>query len=160
MGNRNVLDIQRVFLRALLVSSAVLISSIIVGFFASALSSYPMMVPFGNILGLLSAIATLFPWEFADLLLKTCQDPPPQCDTEAALFQLTVVSGALAFIFYACVGFLLGLLRQCVTVSIVHHRNIVLSVTKKEATILLCIALCILCLLFIIGTILNFNAVQ
>ncbi|MBI4599308.1 hypothetical protein HY732_00110 [Candidatus Uhrbacteria bacterium] len=161
MDNARGISIMRGLLWAGITPLVVLIPAIAAWIFGSVFfSGHLLTAPFGTMLGFFSAIIILFPWEFADMILKTCKDLPPQCDTAAALFQLLFQSLALSLVFYACAGFLLGLLHQCVTVSTTKNNCVGISVTHKKIALTLCVLLCALIVLMIWGTVLNLQNLQ
>lgn len=160
MDNSRFISIKRGLLWAGITPVVIFIPSLIVGVFGLALGFYPASTPFGGILSLFASIVTLFPWEFSTLILQPCDGLPPQCNTEEALFQLTFLSLALSVVFYACAGFVLGLLRQCVTVSTTKGNAIEFDITHKKIVLALCIVLGALTLLLILGNILNLQKVS
>lgn len=160
MDNTHTINVRRGLLWAGITPLVVLIPSMVMGFFGSALSIYPASVPFGHILGFFAAIVTLFPWELATKILKPCDGLPPQCDTGAVVFQLTLLSFAMSFVFYACVGFVLGLLRQCVTVSTTKGNTIKYGIRHRKIVAVLCMVVCVLITLFVWGTIANIQKVS
>ncbi|MDP2631096.1 MAG: hypothetical protein Q8P56_06875, partial [Candidatus Uhrbacteria bacterium] len=107
------------------------------------------------ILSLFASAVTLFPWEFADMLLNTCDGSTPLCNTEEAVFQLTFLSLALSFAFYACAGFVLGLLRQCIALSTTRRNTVVFDITHRKIVFALGIVLCVLIVLLGWGNYLN-----
>lgn len=155
------ISIKRALLWAGIAPLAVLIPAIAAWTFGSVFfSGHLLTAPFGTMLGFFSAIIILFPWEFADMILKTCKDLPPQCDTATALFQLLLLSLALSLVFYACAGFLLGLLRQCVTISTTKNDGIGIHIIRKKIALALCALLCSLIVFLIWGTVLNLENLQ
>ncbi|GEM_PF-7020181 len=159
MGDSRTISIKRGLLWAVITPVVIFVPSMIVGVFGLALADYSVSAPFGIILSLFASIATLFPWEFAATLLKPCDGLLPQCNTEEALFQMTFLSYAMAFVFYACAGFVLGLLRQCVTISTIKHNTIEFDITHRKIVLMLCTLLFALTLLLFIGNILNLQKV-
>lgn len=118
---------------------------------AAFYASIPAWAPLGRLVLFIVSGLILFPWEFLSTVLGVCRS----CDNETAVFVVCVLSLFISVFFYACIGFLLGLLRHYITIS-VHGRNkIEFDITHKKTAIGIIILLCVLFSLIIYGWYLN-----
>lgn len=156
MDELHILDVKEALLRGVIVAACVIGASLALLVVSGVLASIPFLYPlFATFVLLTVGVFIFFPWEMADKALGLCTGLPPQCDTEANLFILLVVSLGTSFIFYACVSFIIGIMKQCVIVTVRGHRNIVVEVRRKTLVTVLSFFLCLFLAVLIIGNYAN-----